>query len=147
MPQVRPAVAADRPRVERIVQAAYAPWTEIIGTPPMPLEDDYAARIGAGQVFVTGPGPDGLIVLVPEDGVLLVDNVAVHPDLHGTGLGGRLLAFAETRARELGLPRLRLITNERMTGNIARYRRLGYHETGRETLKGRSVVHMAKLLD
>ncbi|MER6814710.1 GNAT family N-acetyltransferase [Spirillospora sp. NPDC000708] len=146
MAEVRPAAAADRPRVEEIVQAAYAPWAEIIGTRPMPMDDDYAALIGAGHVFVTGPGPDGLIVLIPEDGVLLVDNVAVHPELHGTGIGGRLLAFAEARARALGLTRLRLITNERMTGNIDRYQRLGYRETGREVLKGRNVVHMAKPL-
>ncbi|MBO2462868.1 GNAT family N-acetyltransferase [Actinomadura violacea] len=146
MDGVRPAAAADRARVEEIVEAAYAPWAEAIGTRPMPMDDDYVALIGAGHVYVTGPGPDGLIVLIPEDGVLLVDNVAVDPALHGTGVGTRLLAFAEDRARDLGLPRLRLITNERMTTNIARYERLGYRETGREVLKARNVVHMAKAL-
>jgi hypothetical protein len=33
-----------------------------------------------------------------------------------------------------------------MTGNIARYERIGYRETGRGFLKGRNVVHMAKPL-
>ncbi|SNS15370.1 GNAT family N-acetyltransferase [Actinomadura mexicana] len=141
---IRPAVPADRPRVEEIVEAAYTPWAEIIGARPIPMDADYAALIGAGQVFVTGPGPDGLIVLIPEDSALLVENVAVAPDRHGRGIGRTLLAFAEDRARTLALPRLRLYTNELMTQNIALYERLGYQETTREGIAGRTVVHMTK---
>jgi GNAT superfamily N-acetyltransferase len=141
---IRPASPADRPRVEEIVEAAYAPWAEIIGIRPIPMDADYASLIGAGRVHVTGPGPDGLIVLIPEDGVLLVDNVAVAPDRHGRGIGRALMAFAEDHARTLALPRLRLYTNALMTTNIALYVRLGYRETGRESIGGRNVVHMAK---
>ncbi|MFV2176209.1 GNAT family N-acetyltransferase [Actinomadura sp. LOL_016] len=144
---MRLAVPADRPRVEAIVEAAYAPWAERIGVRPLPMDADYDALIRAGHVHVTGPGPDGLIVLIPEDGVLLVDNVAVAPDRHGRGIGGRLLAFAEDQARARALPRLRLITNVLMTSNIARYERLGYRETHREDVGARTVVHMAKPLD
>ena len=143
---IRPAAHADRPRIEEIVEAAYAPWAELIGARPIPMDADYAALIDAGQVFVTGDGPDGLIVLIPEDGALLVENVAVAPDRHGQGIGRTLLAFAEDHARALALPRLRLYTNELMTSNIARYDRLGYRETGREDIGGRNVVHMSKTL-
>lgn len=144
MTVIRPAVPADRPRVEEIVEAAYAPWAEIIGARPIPMDADYAALIAAGQVFVTGTGPDGLIVLIPETGTLLIENVAVAPDHHGQGTGRALMAFAEDRARTLALPRLRLYTNELMTPNIALYERLGYQETAREDIGGRNVVHMTK---
>ncbi|MFI0367142.1 GNAT family N-acetyltransferase [Actinomadura sp. 1N219] len=143
---IRPAVAADRPRIEEIVEAAYTPWAELIGARPIPMDADYAAFIEAGHVFVTGDGPDGLIVLIPEDGVLLIENVAVAPDRHGQGIGRALLSFAEDHARALALPRLRLYTNELMARNIALYTRLGYHETGREDIGGRNVVHMSKTL-
>ncbi|MEU9844735.1 GNAT family N-acetyltransferase [Actinomadura sp. NPDC048032] len=143
---IRPAAQPDRLRIEEIVEAAYAPWAEIIGARPIPMDADYATLIDAGQVFVTVPG-DGLIVLVPEDGVLLIENVAVDPDRHGRGIGRTLLAFAEERARTLSLPRLRLYTNELMTPNIALYERLGYRETGRETIGGRGIVHMALVSD
>ncbi|NRQ33253.1 GNAT family N-acetyltransferase [Nonomuraea sp. NN258] len=113
---------------------------------PMPMEADYAALIAAGHVHVMD-GLEGLIVLVPEDGVLLVDNVAVRPELHGKGLGRGLLAYAEQEARRLGLPALRLYTNVRMTSNIALYTALGYVETGREELTGgRAAVLMRKEL-
>ncbi|MGI5206788.1 GNAT family N-acetyltransferase [Spirillospora sp. CA-108201] len=141
---VRPAAQADRPRVEEIVEAAYTPWAEIIGARPIPMDADYGALIGAGRVFVTGPGPDGLIVLIPEDGTLLIENVAVAPDRHGRGIGRTLMAFAEDRARTLALPRLRLYTNELMTPNIALYERLGYRQTAREDIGGRAIVHMTK---
>lgn len=143
---IRPAVSADRPRIEEIVEAAYSSWAELIGARPIPMDADYAALIEAGEVFVTDPRLDGLIVLIPEDGVLLVENVAVAPDRHGRGIGRDLLSFAEERARSLSLPRLRLFTNELMTRNITLYTSLGYHETGREDIGGRNVVHMTKNL-
>ncbi|UBU14398.1 GNAT family N-acetyltransferase [Nonomuraea gerenzanensis] len=135
----------DREAVERLVQDAYTPWIEIVGMRPLPLESDYGALIAAGRVHVTD-GLEGLIVLVPEDGVLLVDNVAVRPELHGKGIGRALMAYAEQEARRLGLPALRLYTNVRMTANIALYESLGYRETGRQGIEGRSAVLMRKQL-
>ncbi|WUI00566.1 GNAT family N-acetyltransferase [Spirillospora sp. NBC_00431] len=143
---IRPAIPADQPRIEEIVEAAYTPWAKLIGARPIPMDADYAAFITAGHVFVTGEGPDGLIVLIPEPNALLIENVAVAPDRHGQGIGRALLAFAEDHARALALPSLRLYTNELMTSNIALYESLGYHETTREDIGGRYVVHMAKRL-
>jgi GNAT superfamily N-acetyltransferase len=142
---IRPAIAADRTAVENVVQAAYAPWIEIIGGRPLPMEDDYGELIAAGLVWVLDP-VEGLIVLVPEDGVLLIVNVAVSPAAQGRGLGRCLLAFAEDQARALGLSTLRLYTNEKMVSNIALYEHLGYVATGRENINGRNAVHMRKPL-
>ncbi|MGN9786714.1 GNAT family N-acetyltransferase [Nonomuraea sp. ZG12] len=146
MTRVRQAGAADRAAVEKLVHDAYAPWVPIIGMRPLPMEADYGALIEAGCVHVTEPELDGLIVLIPEDGVLLVDNVAVRPERHGRGLGRMLLAYAEQRARRLALPALRLYTNVKMTTNIALYESLGYVETGRVGVEGRSAVAMRKEL-
>jgi ribosomal protein S18 acetylase RimI-like enzyme len=142
---IRPALAVDLTAVENLVQAAYEPWIDIIGGRPLPMSADYAELIAAGQVWVLDP-IEGLIVLVPEDGVLLIENVAVSPAARGRGLGRRLLAFAEDRARALGLSTLRLYTNDKMVSNIALYERLGYVVTERENIKGRYAVHMRKPL-
>jgi ribosomal protein S18 acetylase RimI-like enzyme len=123
---------------------------EIIGMRPLPMEADYPALIAADRVWVRGDVPggpvDALIVLIPADGALLVDNVAVHPSAQGRGLGRRLLAFAEDQARSRGLPALRLYTNVKMTSNIALYESLGYRRTDTETIEGRHAVHLRKEL-
>ncbi|MEV1168060.1 GNAT family N-acetyltransferase [Nonomuraea sp. NPDC049784] len=142
---MRLAGSADKAVVERLVHDAYSPWIEVIGMRPLPMEADYAALIDAGRVHVTDE-LDGLIVLVPEDGVLLVENVAVRPDRQGEGLGRALMAYAEEEARRLGLPALRLYTNVKMAANIALYESLGYVETGRQGVEGRSAVMMRKQL-
>ncbi|MGR6924030.1 GNAT family N-acetyltransferase [[Actinomadura] parvosata] len=142
---MRLADEGDRAAVERLVHDAYTPWIEVVGMRPLPMEADYAVLIAAGRVHVTD-ALDGLIVIVPEDGALLVENVAVRPDRHGQGIGRRLMAYAEEEARRLGLPALRLYTNVRMAANIALYESLGYVETGRVGIEGRSAVLMRKEL-
>jgi ribosomal protein S18 acetylase RimI-like enzyme len=142
---IRLAQAADRAALEAIVQAAYEPWVPVIGVKPLPMVADHAKIIAAEHAYVLENGNiDGLIVLVPEAGVLLVENVAVRPERQGRGLGRRLMAFAEFRARSLGLPALRLYTNEKMTANIGLYESLGYRETSREDIRGRHTVHLRK---
>jgi GNAT superfamily N-acetyltransferase len=143
---MRFAVPADQAAVEELVRQAYQPWVGVIGMRPIPMEADYGDLIAARRVHVTGEGPDGVIVLLPEDGVLLVENVAVRPGRHGRGIGRSLLAFAETEARRLGLPALRLYTHVKMARNIAIYESLGFVETGREEIDGRSALTMRKEL-
>lgn len=142
---IRLAEAVDQDAVEAIVKAAYDPWIPVIGVEPLPLVADYAELISRGLVYVLEYDEvDGLIVLSPGERTLLVENVAVRPDRQGRGLGHRLMAFAEFRARSLGLPAVRLHTNEKMTSNIGLYASLGYRETGRTGVDGRHVVHMRK---
>jgi GNAT superfamily N-acetyltransferase len=140
---MRLARAEDRAAVEQLVHDAYEPWIEIIGMRPVPMDADYGALIEAGRVHVTDD-LQGLIVLIPDDGFLMVDNVAVRPGSQGKGIGHRLLSHAEEEARRLGLPALSLFTNVKMTSNIALYASLGYVETGRVGVQGRSAVMMRK---
>jgi ribosomal protein S18 acetylase RimI-like enzyme len=144
---LRTARPEDRAAVEAIVEAAYSVYVERIGKPPGPMLDDYAKLIGAGAVSVFDD-PDGaiaaLVVLLPQPDHLLLDNIAVRPDRQGTGLGRRLVAFAEAEARRLGYAELRLYTHATMTENIVLYTRLGFREIGRGLAAGYDRVFMAK---
>jgi GNAT superfamily N-acetyltransferase len=70
----------------------------------------------------------------------------VHPDAQGTGLGRRLMDFAEEQARRGGFRRLTLYTNEVMTENLGMYEHLGYKEVERRRDEGYRRVFMEKLL-
>jgi len=112
------------------------------------MDDDYAHHIEVGEVFVLeGDGAiAALAVLIEAPDHLLLDNVAVDPALHGSGLGRRMIDFAEAEARRRGLPELRLFTHERMHRNIALYGQLGFVETHRATENGFRRVFMTKLV-
>ena len=144
---IRRARPADRAAVEAIVHAAYAIYVDRVGKPPGPMLDDYARLIADGAVSVLEDA-DGtiaaIVVLVPHPGHLLLDNIAVRPDRQGQGFGRQLIAFAEAEARRLGFTQLRLYTHEKMTENIALYKRLGFVGTGRGHQAGYDRVFMTK---
>ena len=132
-----------------LVRAAYAPWVAMIGREPAPMNDDFAARIAAGEAWVVEEEGTLQAVLILEDTPtgLLIDNVAVAGGAQGKGLGRALLAFAEAEARRRGQWRVWLYTHERMARNIALYLRLGFAETHREEQAGFRRVFMEKRLD
>lgn len=142
----RPATMADLPAVEHVVQAAYRRYLGRLDRPPAPLLRDYRDDIAAGAIWVLGAPVTALISLREEPGALHVGNVAVHPAAQGTGLGRRLLDFAERYARSHGHDRIALYTNEIMTENLAIYTHLGYRETGRRTDDGYRRVYLEKPL-
>jgi GNAT superfamily N-acetyltransferase len=147
MSAIRPATLFDLKRVEIVVRKAYSGYIPRIGREPGPMLDDYASLIGQGLVHVLDDGEVvGVVVLVPEPGSMLLENVAVDPVAQGKGYGRLLLAFAEQEARRQGFAVIRLYTNVLMTENLALYPRLGYVETHRGEEKGYSRIYMAKRL-
>jgi GNAT superfamily N-acetyltransferase len=148
---VRRARPDEAAAVRALVEAAFARHVAAVGRRPAPMDDDHAARIAAGEQYVTdADGDDGGlasgIVLVDAADHLIVNNVAVAPAHQGRGLGRALLAFAEAEARRRGHAEVRLHTNAAMADNIAMYPKLGYAEVGRETQHGFHRVLFVKAL-
>lgn len=146
---IRPASSSDVARIKALVNAAYRHYIPRIGKPPGPMTDDYSARVAEGAVWVlTIDGRiAGIVVLIPKSDCLLLDNVAVSPERQGTGLGRRLIGFAEARAKENGFTEIQLYTNAAMHENLAMYTKLGYREFGRKFQDGFHRVFMKKRLD
>ena len=145
---IRLARTEDTATVAAIVHAAYVGYQTSIGTTPGPMLDDYDDLVARKLVHVLEENGDilGLVVLIPEERTMLLDNVAVHPKAQGRKLGSRLIAFAEEQARVAGYDSIRLYTQELMTENRARYAHLGFVETHRAEEKGLKRVYMIKRL-
>src|SRR5262249_46296314 len=121
----------------------------LLGVEPLPLLADYAEVFSKYEVWLA-EGTDGLagvliLELRPDD--LLLWSVAAAPAMRGTGVGKRLLAATEARARGLGRRCVRLYTGEVLADNIAWYERHGYVRERIEQLDDRRLVHLAKHLD
>ena len=146
---LRAARAADVDDIRTCVRAAYRKYVPRMGKEPGPMLADFEAQVAAGQVTVLEAAGrlHGLIVMFPETDHLFVENVAVHPDAQGRGHGRRLLRYAESEARRLGLDEIRLYTEVRMTENLALYPAIGYEETGRREEAGYRRVYFRKRLD
>jgi ribosomal protein S18 acetylase RimI-like enzyme len=147
-PRIRAAIAGDIPVIRQIVEQAYRQYIARLGKPPGPMLDDYSARVSEGVVWVIEEGSAiaGIIVLLPKPEYLLLDNIAVAPARQGSGLGRRLLTFAEAEAVRRGYREIRLYTHQTMTENQHLYAAIGYEETGRGTEAGYERVFMRKRL-
>jgi len=148
MSVMRQAVAADAAAVRALTREAYMKWVAVTGREPLPMRVDYVEALTKHRFDLLEE--DGVLVALIEternDDHLLIVNVAVAPSHQKRGLGRRLLAHAESLAREESLDTVRLYTNARMVENIALYRSLGYR-IDREEPAGTSIqVHMSKPL-
>lgn len=143
---VRRAAGADVDAVAELARHAYAVYEPRIGRMPWPVFADYAGHVRDDEVWVVEDHGSlvGFVVLVAEPDSLLLDIVAVSPAHQGRGHGRALMDLAERRCRELGLPAVRLYTNELMTENIAMYAHLGYDLTHRATEHGFRRVFFTK---
>jgi GNAT superfamily N-acetyltransferase len=143
---IRKAEPVDAGAVRDVVLAAYQHYVPVIGRPPAPMLDDYAARIAAGQTWVVEDAGGIAGVLVLEEGAdcFMLENIAVLPDRQGLGFGRMLLDFTEAEARRRGWDSVTLYTNALMVTNIAIYAARGYVETERRPEKGFERVYMKK---
>jgi|tagenome__1003787_1003787.scaffolds.fasta_scaffold20744530_3 N-acetylglutamate synthase-like GNAT family acetyltransferase len=146
---LRRATSADAGTVRALTRLAYAKWVPLIGREPKPMTADYRRAII--EHIVDLYEHDGqlcaLIELIPMSDHLLIENIAVHPDHHGEGLGDKLLEHAEQQAHSLGFNEIRLYTNAAFASNLAFYAKRGYTEYERETFApGVVAVHMYKAI-
>jgi ribosomal protein S18 acetylase RimI-like enzyme len=147
--QLRRANAGDVRAVSACVEAAYRHYIPRIGKPPGPMLADYAVEIATHQVWLAERAGRvaGVLVLIPACSYLLLDNIAVHPQAQGRGIGRILLELADREALRQGFSELRLYTHLKMTENIDLYRRIGWQETGRGEQDGYERVFFRRRLD
>jgi pimeloyl-ACP methyl ester carboxylesterase len=147
--QLRLGRSDDAAAIRALTREAYQPWVALIGREPLPMTADYDAAVRDHRFDLAFQGDVmvGLIETLAAPDHLLVVNVAVAPGQQSAGLGRRLLAHAESLARDRGLATMRLYTNGRWARNLAIYRRLGYRVEREETTVRGVTVHMVKTID
>jgi GNAT superfamily N-acetyltransferase len=149
---IRPALPDDHDAVVETVRLAYAKYVARIGREPAPMLADYRAAIATGTVHLVGSSHlvgsgnacSGLILLYPALDSLFVETVAVHPLFQGSGLGVRLMDFADAQARAHGMAAVTLYTIAKMVENIPFYQRRGFQITGRRIEDGFDRVYFRK---
>ena len=148
MYEIKFAQPQDAEAITNCVDAAYRHYIERMGKKPGPMLDNYGQMIAEHDVWVIRDDKSVVasLVLMKKDGWLLLDNVAVHPEFQGRGLGKQLCLFAEQRAIEHGFSEIRLYTHETMVENVAIYKKLGYEEFERRHELGFARIYMRKQL-
>ena len=139
----RKASPRDADALAACIDAAYAHYADRIADLPS-VSADCAVEIARYQVWIAEIGNElvGGLVMIPGEGFMRLANVAVHPDRKGAGLGGALIALAETEALDQGYRELRLNTHVDMPENVRLYMHLGWERAGRSGSK----VSMRKML-
>jgi ribosomal protein S18 acetylase RimI-like enzyme len=145
---LRRATRDDLPAVTALQRAAYAKNRALLGVEPLPLLADYGQVFSDYEVYLAerDGALDGVLILEPRADDLLIWSVATAPEAQGRGVGNLMLAFAESRARALGLTCIRLYTGQPLTGNIAWYTRHGYAHESTEDMGDRVRVNLIKQL-
>lgn len=143
---LRLADGRDAAAIRELVRAAYAKWVPLIGREPLPMRADYDEALQRHRLDLL-ESPTGIAAVLETEArpdCLWIENVAVRPDLHGRGLGRRLLAHADAMAHDHGLRRVRLLTNAAFEANVALYRRVGFEIERTEPFMGGTTVYMGK---
>lgn len=140
---IRRAQPADADPLAACIDAAYAMYRRRISDLP-PVSEGCAEDIANHRVWVAARDGEiaGGLVLVLEDRVAKLANVAVHPGHAGQGLGRAFIAQAEAEAERSGCTEIRLNTHIDMPENLRFYSRLGWKEVSRHG----TTVSMLKLL-
>ncbi|MBN9064210.1 MAG: N-acetyltransferase, partial [Rhizobiales bacterium] len=143
---LRRATPADRPVLEALQRDAFARNEPILGVTPLPLCADYGVIMHECEVWLAEDpdGATGAIILKPQADHLELWSIAVASRAQGKGLGKRLLAAAEKRAKDLGYRIIRLMTGEKLVHNVAWYQRSGFSIDRIEQMPDRRAAHMSK---
>ncbi len=119
--------------VQDCATTAYEKYVERIGKKPAPMIADFESHIRRGEVEIVlwDDKPAGYCVSFNKGDALFIENIALHPAHQGKGLAVMIFEALEVRARQIGLEKLTLYTNEKMHENLGLYPKLGFVETER----------------
>ena len=141
--QIRRATPDDSDDLKRCMESAYATYQDRMGGNRLPPVDaDYSSEILNYPTWIVESESSilGGLIMTFENDMASIANIAVHPRHQGHGIGGALLSFAETQAREDGFSELHLSTHVLLIENILLYKHLGWEETARDDTR----VYMKK---
>lgn len=143
---IRQALPIDVDSVRRCVNDAYEGYVERIGQPPAPMLDDYGRLIDDETVHLADHDGQlqGVIVAWAEPDHFYIDSIATTSTARGSGVGRRLMDWAEDRARSGGFDEVRLYTNTFMLENVSYYERRGFVETHRSDESGYERIYFTK---
>ena len=127
----RPAEAPLLPAIERSAARSFLTieGLEWLADHAVLSVEEHLAFIANGLSWVATDDADqplGFLCASVQDGALHIEELSVHRDRQGQGLGRRLIAHAEARARATGLGGLTLTTFEDVPWNAPFYARLGF---------------------
>ena len=144
--------------VHALLTAAFAfmagridPPSSLLRMTPATLSDEAASkelwvipgpspRASLGPEDAPNPDPArpplACVILTPQPDHLYIGKLAVAAQARGQGLARQLIELADTRARALGLPRLRLQTRVELVENHATFTHLGFVQTGETAHEG-----------
>lgn len=116
---VRPATAADLPRVRALLQSEALPIDDVTAAAPIEFLVAEARGDLVGAIGLERHGTSGLL-----------RSLVVTPEFRGRGIGGLLVAALERRAAGSGIEHLALLTTTAEPFFLAR----GYAATSRDAL-------------
>jgi predicted N-acetyltransferase YhbS len=144
----------DAAAVAALIRAAFAAQSVPTDPPPSALRVtacDVAAHLltGRGAVAEARGALVGSALWAAQDGGLYLARLAVAPAWRGRGIAHALVAAAETAARRMALPRVRLSTRLALLDNRRLFAACGFVETSRAAHPGYAeptFVNMEKRL-
>jgi N-acetylglutamate synthase-like GNAT family acetyltransferase len=135
---IRKAISKDADDLKNCMESAYSAYQErMAGARLPPMDVDYMSEIKNYPTWVVeakGNVLGGLIMSFENDQASIA-NIAVDPKYQGNGIGGALMKFAESKAREDNFSDLHLTTHVLLHENVSLYQHLGWEETGRDESK------------
>ncbi|MEV4259742.1 GNAT family N-acetyltransferase [Spirillospora sp. NPDC049652] len=130
--EIRPAAPADLDLLPPIENSADRMFGAVgIEFPPGPTVVEQMVGRDA-EILVAGDPPAGYAVLSPLDGATHLDQISVHADLAGQGIGTRLLLAVRAHVAAAGSPGLSLLTFRDIAWNAPWYARHGFTELPEE---------------
>jgi predicted N-acetyltransferase YhbS len=152
---LRAATEADIPNIVALIHAAFDEYAGVLD-PPSGAHKESAGNIreklATEHVVLALLGDQTLACVFYRDegDHMYFGRLAVLPAYRGRGIAGALIGYVEARARELGLPSVRLGVRVALPQLRARYERLGYRVIEERRHAGYvepTYLVMEKLLD
>lgn len=128
--QIRPAVAADLPHLERIENEADALLVDLLQPDRWHPAPTSTERLADGGIILVAEGEEdtvvGFVHVIEFDGGAHLEQVSVLPAFGGRGIGRTLVEAAKHAARESGHDRLTLRTFADVPWNAPFYASAGF---------------------